>query len=92
MDPQIPDVYCDAAQVNLSPMDAVLLLSKRSPNIGTTAPATPVAYVRMSLEHAKVLAIILRKILKDYEEKLGSQIQLPLTVYQQLGLSHQEDW
>ena len=93
MDPQIPDVYCDGAQINLSPVDAVLLLSKRSPNVGTTEPARPVAYVRMSLEQAKIIAIILRKILKGYEEaQLGDQIQLPTPVWQQLGLSPQEDW
>jgi hypothetical protein len=92
VDNQIPDVYCDTAQINLSPVDMILLLSRRSPRIGTTEPATPVGYIRTSLEHAKILAIILRRTLKKYEDDLGSPIQLPLTIYQQLGISPQEDW
>ena len=50
------------------------------------------ATVRMSLEHAKVMAIILRKQLKQFEEQLGAEIPLPLQVYQQLGVSPKEDW
>jgi hypothetical protein len=46
----------------------------------------------MSLEHAKVMAIILRKQLKQFEEQLGAEIALPLQVYQQLGVSPKEDW
>lgn len=90
---QPPDVYCDGVQVNLSATDAVLLLSRRSPKTGSTEPAQPVAYIRTSLEHAKMLAIVLRKILKNYEEnQLGGQIPLPTAVWQSLGLSPQEDW
>jgi hypothetical protein len=46
----------------------------------------------MSLEHAKVLAIMLRKTLKQHEETQGAPINLLPQVFQQLGLSPQEDW
>jgi len=48
--------------------------------------------MRMSVEHAKVLAIILRKQLKMYEQQMGEDIPLLPQVYTQLGLSKKEDW
>ena len=53
---------------------------------------TPVATIRMSLEHAKLMAIILRKQLRQFEQQLGQEIALPAQVFQQLGLSPKEDW
>ncbi len=91
MEGQVPDVYCDGTQVLLSPFDLILQLTQRAPAVGTEPPRT-VAYVRMSLEHAKVIAIILRKVLKSHEDQQGSAIVLHPQVYQQLGLSPQEDW
>jgi hypothetical protein len=46
----------------------------------------------MSPEHAKVMAIILRRQLKDFEEQLGKAIPIHPHVSQQLGLSPMEDW
>jgi hypothetical protein len=92
MDPQTPDVYCDSAQISLSPFDVLLLLFERPPAISSTMPPKTVACVRMSLEHAKVFAMMLRKALKQYEENLGSPIPLSPQVYPQLGLSPHEDW
>ena len=86
-----PDIYCDSMQLLLSPFDVILQLTQRAPVAGTEPPRT-VAYVRMSLEHAKVMAIILRKILKQHEDQQGAAIVLHPQVYQQLGLSPQEDW
>lgn len=58
---------------------------------GTAAPIR-VANIRMSLEHAKVMAIVLRKQLKGFEQGMGQDIPLHPTLYQQLGISKQEDW
>jgi uncharacterized protein DUF3467 len=87
-----PVVYSDGIQVGISPFTVTLgftVAPQAQP--GTQAP-TPVATVRMSLEHAKVMAIILRKQLKQFEEQLGAEIALPNQVYQQLGISSKEDW
>lgn len=92
MDQTLPDVYCDGVQVSLSPFDVVLNMTLRPPVPGTSQTARPVGYVRMSLEHAKVMAIILRKLLKQHEEAQGHEIVLHPQVYQQMGLSRQEDW
>lgn len=87
-----PVVYSDGIQVGISPFTVTLgftVAPQAQP--GTQAP-TPVATIRMSLEHAKVMAIILRKQLKQFEEQLGAEIALPNQVYQQLGISSKEDW
>lgn len=92
MDAEVPDVYCDGIQVSISPFDVVLQLSQRPAMPGTSQPPKSVGYVRMSLEHAKVTAIILRKVLRQHEETQGHEIVLHPNVYQQMGLSKEEDW
>ncbi len=91
-DQGVPELYCDGAQVGLSPFTAILMFTLQP--AGQSGPTVPikVANIRMSLEHAKVLAIILRKQLKVFESGTGVEIQLPAQVYQQLGISKQEDW
>ena len=87
----VPDVYCDALEILATPFGLVLNLSQRAPVQGTD-PAIPVAHVRMSLEHAKVMAIILRKVLKSHEDAQGAPIPLHPSVYSQMGISRDEDW
>ena len=85
-------VYSDGVQVAMSPFTVTLVFTENPVAApGTAAPQT-VATVRMSLEHAKVMAIIMRRQLKQYEEQLGEPIKLLPQVFQQLGLSPQEDW
>jgi hypothetical protein len=87
------NVYADGAQVSVSPFTVTLMLTVAPPGAsGGTVPPTKVGEVRMSLEHAKVMAIVLRKQLKSYEESIGGQIALHPQVWNQLGLSRQEDW
>ncbi len=90
MDNSIPDIYCDGVQVNLTLFDAILTFMKRSPNLGSH-DQKPTAHIRMATANAKVLAMSLRKLLKTFEEQHG-EISLPQAVWQQLGLSPQEDW
>lgn len=71
---------------------AILSLTKQPAGQDHTVPPIRVANVRMSLEHAKVMAIMLRKQLKNCEAQAGVDIQLPQSLYQQLGISKQEDW
>jgi hypothetical protein len=54
--------------------------------------AGPVTNVRMSLEHPKVMAIILRKQLKIYEDGNGGPIVLHPNLWKNLGLSKHDDW
>ncbi len=87
----IPDVYCDGVQIGVSPFGLVLNLTQSPPTPGTQQPKTA-AFVRMSLEHAKVMAIMLRKILKQTEDQQGGPIVLHPQIYTQMQISRQEDW
>ena len=88
----VPEIYCDGAQVGLSPFTAILSLTMQPAGQTGTMPPIRVANLRMSLEHAKVLAMILRRQIKNYETQTGTEIAIPAQLYQQLGLSRQEDW
>lgn len=87
-----PEVYADGVQFGLSPFTAIMQFTMQPAGQTGTLPPIKVAVVRMSLEHAKVMAIILRRQLKSYEENLGQPIPLAPQLYQQLGISRQEDW
>ena len=88
----LPEIYCDGVQIGLSAYTATFSLTMQPVGQAEQVPPTKVGNVRMSLQHAKVLAIMLRKQLKGFEEQTGVDIQLPRQLYQQLGLSKQEDW
>jgi hypothetical protein len=90
MSDQVPDLYTDSVQIGMGPFGVVLMLGMQSGQPGT-APIR-VANLRMSLEHAKILAILLRKQLKVFEEQMGEDIPLHPQLYTQLGLSKTEDW
>jgi hypothetical protein len=85
-------IYSDGVQVGCAPFTVALTFTvSASPSKGNQMPAV-VADIRMSPEHAKVMAIILRRQLKDFEQQLGRDIPIHPQVAQQLGLSPAEDW
>ncbi len=88
----VPDVYAESVQVGLSPFGVALSFGKHNP--GQTSPSAPetTVIVRMSIEHAKVMAIILRRQVKQYEAALGTEVPLQPHLYTQLSISKQEDW
>ena len=87
----VPEIYADGVQIGLGPFGAVLSFMLQ-PVGGTGAAGVRVCNIRMSLEHAKVLAILLRKQVLAYEGSLGGEIPLHPQLYTQLGISKQEDW
>lgn len=88
----IPDLYCDGIAISGSPFDMVMQLTRRSPAAGTTETPLTVGYVRMSWEHAKVFAIMLRNAVKQNEDQLGKPIPIHPSLRAQLGISPGEDW
>jgi len=90
MSDQVPELYTDAVQIGLSPFGIVLMLNMQAGPPGT-APIR-IANVLMSLEHAKVLTMMLKKQLKAFEEQMGEDIPLHPSLYTQLGFSKSEDW
>jgi hypothetical protein len=89
---EVPDVYCDSMQLALTPYDAILLLTKHSGKLNSSEPPLEVATVRMSLEHAKVMAIMLAKNLHNFENDTGQVIPIHPNLRQKLGISNSEDW
>ena len=87
----VPDVFADGVRFHITAF-AVSMTFTLSPPGNPTADATTVANVRTSLEHAKALAIILRKQLKYYEDGNGAPIVLHPNVWKSLGLSKHDDW
>ena len=91
---QVPDLYIDQFRVTLGVFGVNMTfgLSEPHPITGGVPPATTdIVRLRMSLEHAKTVAMLLRKQLKMYEEQNGFDIKLPAGVYTSLGVA-EEDW
>lgn len=91
--PDDPDpIYSDGVQVGCAPFTVALTFTVSASPMKGNIPPGVVADIRMSPEHAKVMAILLRRQLKDFEQQLGRPIPVHPQVMQQLGLSPQEDW
>ena len=90
--PDLPEFYVDQFRMGINPYGAITTFGVSSPNPATgQTQMTDTVMVRMSLEHLKVVALIIRKNLKAYEEQTGGQIHIPRAVLNQMGLSP-EDW
>lgn len=87
------DAYADAFQVTLSPFGVSLTLSVREPhpNPSKSPAVKEVATIRMSIEHLKLMTMMFRQQLLQYERNTGSSIRIPSQIYQQLGIA-EEDW
>ena len=90
---EAPELYSDAIQIQVSGVGVLLAcgLQPYGAASGATMP-TPVCNLRMSLEHAKVMAILLRKQLRQFEASQGAEITLHPQMAQGLGISKKEDW
>lgn len=94
------DVYCDSVQITVTPYDVLLLLQQNKPDVQSEpgGPATvsvhtqQLGVVRMSLEHAKVLTLLMKRHLEAFEERTGCRIPLDPDVIRQIGVSLEEDW
>ena len=90
---ETPELYSDAVQIQVSAFGVLLScgLQPFGAGAGQSLP-TPVCNLRMSLEHAKVLAILLRKQIRGFEASQGADIMIHPQVAQGLGISKKEDW
>lgn len=89
-----PDLYADVYQVTTNPWAGTINFSLSSAI--PTAPGQPakhelVATIRMSLENMKLLAFFLHRQVRQHEENLGVNIQVPTTVLNQVRIGP-EDW
>jgi len=88
------DVFADQVGVNLGPFGCALnfAVSAALPTPGGgVSPGQPVATVRMSLEHLKVMVFLLRRQVKDFERGASIEIPVPQELLNQLRVGR-EDW
>ena len=91
-EPAVPEFYVDQFRTNVNPYGAAITFGLGSPHPTTgQAQVNDTVLIRMSLEHMKVMAMIVKKQLKAYEEQTQATVNIPRTLLNQLGLS-QEDW
>ena len=65
MNDEVPDLYTDGVQIGLSPFGVTLAFGMQpAGQTGTLAPIK-VCNLRMSLEHAKILTMLLKKQLRN---------------------------
>src|SRR3990172_12338566 len=92
--PEPSDVYSDGFQMNVGPYGVTLnfnLSGAMPPAPGSAPQADRVATVRMSLEHTKVMAFVLRRHLMKYERETGGSVEVPAGLLNSLQISP-EDW
>ncbi len=95
----IPDIYFDRIQITTSVLGVNIVLGLSDAVVSVPRDAsgkivmgnTDLAVVRTSPAHAKLVSMIIRKQLKEYEEKSKTSIQIPEDVYRELGLNP-ADW
>ena len=91
--PDAPDVYADQMGLNIAPFGCAINFSVSAPIPQATgiSAGQPVATIRMSLEHMKMMAFLLRRQLIEWERGSGTQIPIPQEVLNQLRIGR-EDW
>ncbi len=90
----VPEVYVDQFSFSVSPFTASLLVGVQEISPATSAQPQQLRWlqiVRMSPGHAKLMAMLMRKTLKENERGSETTIAIPSKVMSQLGLAP-EDW
>ena len=89
MNEEVQELFSDEFIMDLSPWSVGITFGLRAypPNVSRK----PVVRMRMSLSLAKVLAITLRRIIREYEGRAGIPVELPAEVLSELGIAP-EDW
>ncbi|MBI2862383.1 MAG: hypothetical protein HYX89_06165 [Chloroflexi bacterium] len=92
-EPKLEEIYADQFRLTLGPYGATLTFGVSPAHPDPVRPESPheLVRIRMSLEHLKVMTMILRRQLGQYEQQNRLNIPLPESVLSQLGLS-MEDW
>lgn len=91
--PEPFDVYADAFIVSITPFGANLSFEIREahPSPNAPAPLRRLGTVRMSVEHLKVMGMILRNQVRAVESQSGVKFEVDTQVLSQLRIP-KEDW
>jgi hypothetical protein len=91
-DSDVPEFYVDQFRATVGPYGIVLSLGISPPHpTHGQSQAKDLCRLRMSLEHAKIMVMIMKRQLKAYEDETAAPINIPRAIYNGLGLSA-EDW
>ncbi len=87
----VPDFYADRLNLNINPFGVTLVWGLTKARIveqkdGVVPEADNVAIVRTSLLHAKVVALLLLKNIKKWEEGVGINVQIPEDILTRLDI------
>jgi hypothetical protein len=92
-EPGVPEFYVDQLVVSFGAYGVAITfgLTPPHPTPSQTPQSQELVRLRMSLEHVKIMTMLLKRQVKAFEEQTGITINIPRAVYNGLGLS-QEDW
>ncbi len=87
------DVYADAFIVSVNPFGANLSFELREahPSPNAPSPLRRLGTIRMSVEHLKLMAMMLRTQVRNLESGSGVKYEIDNRVLSQLGIAR-EDW
>ena len=88
----IPDIYADSVRFEINIYGVTLEFGKIQPSRpGTQGPTPHIARFRVNVspQHAKVMAKLFSKNMRDYEQNIG-KLPVPADLYKDLGL--EEEW
>jgi hypothetical protein len=91
---EVPDVFADQFHFRSGPYGTALNFLATAPGAPAlgAAPQTELkATVRMSVEHAKVVAFLIRRQILQQERETGVRYDVPPRILNGLGVSP-EDW
>ena len=86
---EIEERFSDAFEYHINPWSAVLTFGSRA-----TKPTEAHRYsvrVRMPLQQAKAMAVLMLRSIRGWEERMGVEVTLPDSVLQELNIPP-EDW
>lgn len=94
--PDIPDFYADRLRLTVTVFGVNISFGLGNPHPSEANPddvldVLETVRVRMSLEHAKLMTMLLKKQIKEYERRNDTQVALPRQVIEGLNLSD-ESW
>jgi len=87
-----PEYYADQSMLQLTPYGVILKFGVAEGEPDGSVGFRPSVNLRMSLEHCKVLAVILKRALVTYEQDNQLEIPLPQPILESMGIDFKRDW
>lgn len=82
---EVPTYYANNLSIGISPYDLSMIFALR-----VRQQAEPQARVIMSLEHALVMTMVLRRVLREHVRSTGVTPKIPQNVMRDLQLDEEE--